>query len=94
MIKKGDKVFCIKEQEYIFGGNRKHTHLRGNIYEVLNIRVSDKLLYIQTQENYNDSIDGLWFSLDDNNHNRKIFSDYFITLAEWRDKQIDSILKD
>jgi hypothetical protein len=93
MIKKGDKVFCIKEQEYIFYDGNRYTHLRGNIYEVLNIRVSDKILFIQTQENYND-INGLWFSLDDNNHYRKTFSDYFITLAEWRDKQIDSILED
>jgi hypothetical protein len=37
---------------------------------------------------------GLWFSLKGTRGRIRYFSDYFITLAEWRQQQIDKILED
>ena len=37
---------------------------------------------------------GVQFYLEDKIQDYKKFSDYFITLAEWRDKQINFILND
>jgi hypothetical protein len=50
----------------------------------------EKTVYIGAEEQYTPDVHGLWFNLEYNSD--RGFYDYFITLAEWRDKQINSIL--
>jgi hypothetical protein len=94
--KVGDKLVCIKEHNYE-SSYGTHKHLKGNIYEVLNLRKIDKLIYIKTEEKYAKFpfSEGIWFTLGGKNFSaRKKVSEYFISIAEWRDKQINSILDD
>jgi len=82
MIKVGDKVICIKT-DYI--------STEGNSCE-LNMTIG-KLYTIDRISNRSITIDRWSFGLIDEIFIRK-FQDYFITLADWREKQIDNILND
>jgi hypothetical protein len=85
MIKKGDKVVCIKDIYKI--GTDKINFIAGKEYEIifdnndtygeLQIAAEDgRVACISFEE-------GTW-----------CYADEFITLAEWRDRQIDKILED
>jgi len=93
MIKQGDKVVCMHEHIFYRGGGTSTpiTHKKGNFYDVCKYDSFDKTVYIGAEEQYSSDVNGLWFNLY-NSHDRDCFYDYFITLAEWRDKQIDSVL--
>jgi hypothetical protein len=101
MINVGNKVVCMQEHVYYRSGNKSEplTHKQGNIYEVCKYDESDNTIYIKAEESYV-NINGLWFSLDYLPETPPFpkdvpyFKDYFVTLAEWRDKQINSILDD
>jgi len=82
MIKVGDKVICIKT-DYI--------STEGNLCE-LDMTIG-KLYTIDRISNRSITIDRWLFGLIDEIFIRK-FQDYFITLADWREKQIDNILND
>jgi len=82
MIKVGDKVICIKT-DYI--------STEGNLCE-LDMTIG-KLYTIDRISNRSITIDRWSFGLIDEIFIRK-FQDYFITLADWREKQIDNILND
>jgi hypothetical protein len=79
-MNKGDKVVCIKT--YIFGLTEYYT--QGKEYKILS--VGTKNLYVISNVYTN----GTWFGRNevDNKHFRK----YFITLAEWREQQIKSVI--
>jgi hypothetical protein len=78
MIKKGDELICIKTITHFATGAIRFNE--GKYYEVM------------------DNIDGeIWLIPED--EDRKCYiggdrTDRFLTLAEWRDKQINSILED
>ena len=96
-IKQGDKVVCIKEHIHYRtnGTSIPLTHKIGNFYDVKAYDPSDETLYISAEEYYSDDEHGLWFNLKSSaNNDRDYFYNYFITLAEWRDRQIDSIFED
>jgi hypothetical protein len=82
MIKVGDKVICIKT-DYI--------STEGNLCE-LDMTIGE-LYTIDRISNRSITIDRWSFGLIDEIFIRK-FQDYFITLADWREKQIDNILND
>jgi hypothetical protein len=91
MIKEGDKVVCVREHIFYRGGGTDAplTHKQGKCYEVFKYDPSDETVYINAEEQYA----GLWFNLNHrNNGDISCLRNYFITLAEWRDKQIESIL--
>ena len=98
MIKKGDKVVCVREHIYYRSGNKAEplTHKQGNIYNTTKYDSSDNTIYIKAEESYG----GLWFSLDYLPETPPFpkdvpyFNYFFILLSEWRDKQINSILND
>jgi hypothetical protein len=75
MIKKGDKLFCIKTiRHYATGEIRFNV---GSSYEVVSRRDGD-----------------IWLIPEDGDKECFITNERsdFLTLAEWRDKQINSIL--
>ena len=78
MIKKGDKVVCIKD--YIT--ETKSSEI-GNIYSVDYISDFSTIVLINSCVFY------IRNKISDND---LYFYDYFATLAEWREKQIKSIL--
>jgi len=80
-MNKGDKLICI--ETYIFRLTEYFT--QGKEYEILS--VENKNLYV-ISNGYTKT--GMWFGRSefDNKHFRK----YFITLAEWREQQIKTIL--
>jgi hypothetical protein len=82
MIKKGDKFNCIK-LDYV-SGDGKLCQLGmsiGKLYEVYSVH-----------EDY--VVIDLWkFGIKGSGYIRE-FDDYFLNIAEWRDKQINSILED
>ena len=94
MIKKGDKVICIKDAYYLDIEDPtcglELFYKLGEIYEVNNVFKRNS--YVDIKRNDNNSSTG--FYLDDPIEEWYKFSDYFMTLAEWRNKQIDSILED
>jgi hypothetical protein len=95
MIKAGDKVVCMQEHIFYRGGGTDMplTHKQGKCYEVFKYDTSDETVYINAEEQYAPDVHGLWFNLNHcNNGDRSFLRNYFITLAEWRDKQINSIL--
>jgi hypothetical protein len=98
MIKEGDKVICIAEHIHYRNPEDSNplTHKIGNCYEVSRYDPSDNTMYITAEEKYSDVVYGLWFSMRTGSTVRDCFyfSDYFITLAEWRQQQIDKILED
>ena len=82
MIKVGDKVICIKTDYISTEGNLCELDMTiGELYTIG--RIGNKSI----------TIDRWTFGLIDEIFIRK-FQDYFITLADWREKQIDNILND
>ena len=81
------KVICIKDlyfhNDLLY---RKDTPYDGDFYIYLNLQVV-KILSGNTKWHIN-------FWCESQVHNWYKFSDYFITLAEWREKQISSILNE
>lgn len=78
MIKAGDKVVCIKSTNL----NNHENFIKGNIYEIYQANIyqaniTDVHIYIKPG--------GVKFFINN-------FDKYFITLAEWREQQINSIL--
>ena len=76
MIKKGDELICIKNITHYTTGAIRF--IEGKYYEVMDIRDGE-----------------IWLIPED--EDRKCYiggdrTDRFLTLAEWRDKQINSIL--
>jgi len=103
MIKEGDKVICIAWHMHSSNDEfyKVLTHKEGNWYEIARVDSSDDTVYVTAEENYSDDVYGLWFNLKsdatgnyENSISRDYFADYFITLAEWRQQQIDKILED
>jgi hypothetical protein len=67
----------------------------GNEYEIKTIENGGKSVYIKSDTNFEaKTMDGLRFMFGESVGESKNFFDYFVTLAEWRDKQIDKILND
>jgi hypothetical protein len=79
MIKTGDKIICIEDSFLPIKYSYVRFLTKGNLYEVEDV-------YDNT----------FWVKTDDVLRVFKIvnFKNYFITLAEWREKQINSILDD
>ena len=91
-IKKGDKVICIKD--YIFEG--KYTiksYSIGKQYEIVKVENDGESYYVEADMSIHDDLNcGLRFYYEKEIGNSKCFKNFFVTLAEWRDRQIDSIL--
>ena len=85
MIKVGDKVVCINNSYMHNGKLSFFAGLKpGEVYELEPV---DKVFkYI--------CIVGYAFNLKEGDGSQWWFKDHFITLAEWRAKQIDKILND
>jgi len=75
-MNKGDKVICIKDL-FINEFSTFTILTKGNLYEIED--VYNKTFWVMT----NDRLRAF---------NVESFSKYFITLAEWREQQINSIL--
>jgi hypothetical protein len=86
MIKVGTKVFCI--EDVFFPNSNKKYFANGSQYEIKNVSIDEYT------NNYYVDIYGCYFYLEDKNRSYKKFSEHFITIAEWRDKQINKILED
>lgn len=80
MIKTGDKLICIKTIKHFETGKIRFN--AGVSYEVIDTRYRQIWLIPE------------WVFESDKLEMLLFFKDYFITLAEWRDKQINSILED
>ena len=95
MYKRGDTVVCIENHSFVFEGQIS-SHKKGNMYHIIDIGRSGNgtySYYVESDKSHPDPNNrGLWFY----EHKTKcgIFSEHFISLAEWRDKQIDSILNE
>ena len=83
MSKPGDKVVCIR-LDYINGvGDLSKLSLNiGQIYIVEHVEL------------YSVSVCGYLFGIYDETWKIRSFSDYFIPLSEWREKQIKIVLDD
>ena len=98
MIKNGDKVICIKDAYYVEKptGMKELLYKCGEIYEINYIAINDSHIYFNGSSyifiSRNDKDASTGFYLDNKIEKWYKFSDYFITLAEWREKQINSIL--
>lgn len=97
MIKIGDKVICVKEYIIYTCNTRirifKHTYEENKIYEVVKISKNECSACISEENG------GIWFNITEDSlylrhSNLKKFSDYFLTLAELREKQIKTVLND
>ena len=91
-MNKGTKVICVKD--FIDKDASRHNiqeHLFGRFYEVSIIEPTR--VYINGEKNYSLNQYGRWFKLSDNDYlNTPLFYDHFITLAEFREQQLNSIL--
>jgi hypothetical protein len=101
MIKKGDKFVCIKDIYEPDEPGKPIAFFKGNMYKVINYDDFDDITCISVEENYYKFTEstGMWFSgkfsiPSVQQHFKRNIYDYFITLAEWRNQQIDSILND
>jgi hypothetical protein len=91
MIKTGDKVVCIKDMSNI-------QHLNYTLHEIYSVSLIKHRIRYEYNSYYSIRIEdeskiGWYFESIDLN-NLLYFYDYFMTLAEWREKQINSILED
>lgn len=90
MIKDGDKVVCIKDAEYYLDeynpGITEILYKYGEIYTISRVVKS----YIDVKRNDGDLNTSFYLEEPIDEWNK--FSDYFITIAEWRERQINSIL--
>lgn len=75
-VKEGDKVICIRDFALMFKANE--------IYEINSVDIELSKTYISTVNG------GFWFNL--NRRNIYWFNNYFITLSDWRELQIKSVL--
>lgn len=92
MIKQGDKVLCIKD----FISKDEKSFIKGNLYEVVMIH-NLNLRIVTIQNSVEKTPTGTstqinFFSIGHSPMDN--FYEYFITLAEWRENQIDKILED
>jgi hypothetical protein len=92
------KWICIEETCFLTLHHNKtgalfvDSHYVGDIVEVKN-----NLIYFTDKEDnelYIGSVDEDENNYDGSYHNEPILKEYFITLAEWRDRQIDKILEE
>ena len=80
MIKRGDKVVCIKNFETVYEG--------GKVYKVDWLQTTTNDVYIAEENHF-----GMYgFSLT--NGNTLCFNEYFILLSEYREQQMKTILDD
>jgi len=97
-MNKGDLVVCIKDAVYDINcetptGITETLYKKGEFYEINEIKIiDDKNLYVDIKRKDKDSSTGFWQLAQIEEWYK--FDEYFITLADWRDKQIDSILND
>ena len=93
--KKGDKLLCIKN--LVYAGDEFY-FTSGKYYEISNAPISGHEIFIQTIHKYVPIYRGLWFKTQKNEHSSgysfHFLVDYFISLAEWREQQINSILNE
>ena len=94
-MNKGTELICIKDYSYKvgLGDTDSRSFSIGRIYKILNVE-QNGCVYIEAdliEERYTNK--GLRFSLMGDTLNTRYLYDYFITLAEWRDSQIEEILK-
>ena len=95
-MKKGDKVVCIKDFIVNF---TNETKVLVNINEIYTIDRIKKDRYVINgwwfEENGSKTIykiNNIYFT-EENDSINEYFHNYFITLAEWREQQINSILE-
>ena len=95
MIKEGDIVICKANHIFtnVFGEIK---HIEGNFYKVVEYDILDKIVYISSEEKHSENIFGLWFNLENGlkYSEKDCFYDYFITLAEYRDIQMNELFND
>lgn len=92
------KWICIEETSFltlhqnITGALFVDSHYVGDIVEVKN----NLIYFIDKEDNelYVGSVDEDQNNYDGKYHNEPILKEYFMPLAEWREKQINSILEE
>jgi hypothetical protein len=106
-MNKGDKVVCIKSNTHELTSSFKERFrlnddcikffIEGKVYNV-EYDDADKSCFIECDANFTmeDGYDGLrfYFEIKFDFEKDRYFYDYFMTLSEWREKQIESILND
>jgi len=88
MMTKNEKLVCIndnKTDDILFKNN--FTLIKGNIYYYKTRTIADDIIFLEEDNNK----DIAFFT---NGGSKGGIEYYFITLAEWRNQQIDSILLD
>ena len=96
-MNKGDKLVCIKT--YVYGITEYFTE--GKVYEVMSVAITNEVC-IPTNVSNIQKINKMWFAQRGTKISVptrptvpvKMFDDYFITMAECREKQIKSVLDD
>jgi hypothetical protein len=83
-MNKGDKVICIKDWSF-----DEQEYKKDIIYEIDDTNKTYGI-YIKGENYISRDEYGYWFCFKKDYYNN--FPDYFITLAEWRQQQINSIL--
>lgn len=94
-MNKGDKVICIKDytfQSRLINGP-EYRYFAGKEYEIISKETSNSV-YIAADLSKESIHKGINFDVTGTNKYFEKFDEYFMTLAEWRDKQINSILED
>lgn len=95
-MKEINKVICIKSYKYYKPDRLRHKFFtEGKQYD-MSIEADGAACYIVSDANYmvNTIDNGLRFYFDGKHGNCEKFGDYFMTLAEWREKQINTIFED
>jgi hypothetical protein len=83
---KGDKVVCIKDLIL-----NEQTFIKGKMYQLNHLYETS--CYVAGENYFSDINYGYTFYFKSSLKSYdKCFSEYFITLSEWREKQINSIL--
>ena len=98
-MKEGDIVVCIKDYAYVsklFNGKDAniYSYTTNRQYKILTIGKDGKYFYIEADIKIESNNKGLRFSTKEELVNVKKFGNYFITLADWREQQINNILND
>jgi hypothetical protein len=89
-MNKGDKLICIKDIYQI--GTDKINFIAGKEYEIIFVgEISNNGNTYEELEITNENGKQAWISFKQGTW---CYADEFITLAEWRDYQIDKILED
>jgi hypothetical protein len=92
-MNKGDKVLCIKDCHY----KDEKPYLEGVWYEIIqNFRYAVVIINYEIFQGLESSSQYNFFTIEHERQNKdfdsNIFQEHFITLAEWREKQINLIL--